>query len=139
MEEAKKGDIPNSSYSFLSSIGTHSNGSQEALVLYCPEKPSKPIYQRGESPGESEANEEPSLAINTNAYLVISNMKSKDGKIKGYSLSPGEVIKLGRMEYLVTEYQNHTTRQAIKSSAYTPLDHKHTVLQDYQGVCKICL
>lgn len=49
-----------------------------------------------------------------NIYLIVRSLKGIDGKSqKGYALNPGDIIKLGRVEYQVTEftYQNPETKK----------------------------
>jgi len=39
-------------------------------------------------------------------FLIVRSLKNKDGIQKGYNLEPGDVIKLGRIEYAVIEFKD---------------------------------
>lgn len=42
-----------------------------------------------------------------NAFLIVRSLKDDEGVQKGYNLELGEVIRLGRIEYRVLEFQDH--------------------------------
>lgn len=53
------------------------------------------------------------FAKKQNIYLIVRSLKAQDGKSqRGYALSPGDVIKLGRIEYRVIESQTQKDTSA---------------------------
>ena len=65
-------------------------------------------------------NENPSVNQNHNIYLIVRSLKAVDGKNqRGYALNPGDVIKLGRIEYRVIESQVGTNNLSVKKVAET--------------------
>jgi hypothetical protein len=44
----------------------------------------------------------------SNSFLIVRSLKNEDGTQKGYTLELGDIIRLGRIEYRVIEYQDHT-------------------------------
>lgn len=41
-------------------------------------------------------------------FLIVRSLKNKEGLQKGYVLEPGDILKLGRIEYAVIEYRDET-------------------------------
>lgn len=82
-------------------------------------------------------------------YLIVRSLKCKDGRSqRGFSLTPGNVIKLGRMEYRVTEIQtghDETTIRKIENYSMLPSDNlfdADTQIEtesEHEKVCKYCL
>jgi len=84
-------------------------------------------------------------------YLIVRSLKCKDGRSqRGFSLSPGNVIKLGRMEYRVTEIQtghDESTVKKIEDYSMLPSDNlfdadSQVEIENEPGqekVCKYCL
>lgn len=57
---------------------------------------------------------------NHNIYLIVRSLKAVDGKNqRGYALNPGDVIKLGRIEYRVIESQVGTNNLTVKKVSET--------------------
>lgn len=40
-------------------------------------------------------------------YLIVRSLKNKNNENKGYKLKSGQIIKLGRVEYLITSADNN--------------------------------
>ena len=60
---------------------------------------------------------------NHNIYLIVRSLKAADGKNqRGYALTPGDVIKLGRIEYRVIETQVGQNNLSVKKVAETYKD-----------------
>lgn len=82
-------------------------------------------------------------------YLIVRSLKCKDGRTqRGYTLSPGDVIKLGRIEHKVIELQSGndaSTARIIDDSNLFPADtlfdaNTQIVASDEaERVCKYCL
>lgn len=82
-------------------------------------------------------------------YLIVRSLKCRDGRTqRGYSLSPGDIIKLGRVEHKVIEVQNGTdpsTVKVIDDSNMFPADTLFDANTQDIGpievdrVCKYCL
>ena len=61
-------------------------------------------------------------APNENPYLIVRSLKNQQGEQKGYPLEIGDIIKLGRIEYVVSELKTasetlsnrRTTNDAMK-------------------------
>jgi len=85
--------------------------------------------------------------IQANSFLIVRSLKNDEGVQKGHGLDLGDVIRLGRIEYRVLEFQDHNAQ------VYTMLNNKGNT-ESYpftistkdcnntaQGVrqCKICL
>lgn len=70
-------------------------------MLHKPESPNNAIYKDGNIMRNDQGNEESQGPLNTNSYLVVKSLKPQPNKIKGHPLTLGNIIKLGRMEYLV--------------------------------------
>ena len=50
---------------------------------------------------------DPNSKNNKPSYLIVRSLKCKDGRSqRGYSLQPGDVMKLGRVEYKIVELKN---------------------------------
>jgi len=57
---------------------------------------------------------------NQNIYLIVRSLKAVDGKNqRGYVLTPGDVIKLGRIEYRVIETQVGGNNLSVKKVSET--------------------
>lgn len=82
-------------------------------------------------------------------YLIVRSLKSRDGKTqKGYALSPGDIFKLGRVEYRVSEMQisaDPTSLRAMDNSNILPCDllfdanNQTSQPSDEEQLCKYCL
>lgn len=82
-------------------------------------------------------------------YLIVRSLKCKDGRSqRGFSLTPTDIIKLGRMEYRVTEIQtghDQTTVKKIENYSMLPSDNlfdadgQVEVETDHEKLCKYCL
>ena len=91
----------------------------------------------------------PSLQRQASTYLIVRSLKCRDGRTqRGYSLSPGDVVKLGRVEYKVSEMQvgndPATARVLENSTTLAPdmiFDANNQTPQpvDEEKVCKYCL
>jgi hypothetical protein len=69
---------------------------------------------------------QPSLSQNHNIYLIVRSLKAADGKNqRGYALTPGDVIKLGRIEYRVIETQVGQNNLSVKKVAETYKDESY--------------
>jgi len=42
-------------------------------------------------------------STNHDNFLIVRSLKNKEGSQKGYIMEPGDIVKLGRIEYLVLE------------------------------------
>jgi hypothetical protein len=106
---------------------------------------------------EGEKNETFSLHVNKNhnmeadnnnkLFLVVRSLKNDDGTPKGYKLDLGDVIRLGRIEYRVIEYNDHNLQihslfneSVIKEPSPYPLYVKDCdVHSQIKKQCRICL
>lgn len=83
------------------------------------------------------------------AYLIVRSLKCKDGRTqRGYSLSPGDVMKLGRVEYRVAEMQIGNDASSVRGTSLgtqLPVDtlfdanNQARPSTDSDHVCKYCL
>lgn len=49
-----------------------------------------------------------------NLFLIVRSLKNEEGTQRGYTLELGDILRLGRIEYKVVEYQDHThTRHSL--------------------------
>ena len=85
----------------------------------------------------------------TPVYLIVRSLKCRDGRTqRGYSLLPGDIAKLGRVEYKVIEIQtgnDPSTIKVIDDSNMFPEDTlfdanaQNPDFNDADRVCKYCL
>lgn len=47
-------------------------------------------------------------------FLIVRSIKDKEGQQKGYVLQPGDIVKLGRIEYLVQEINDGTETKTVQ-------------------------
>jgi len=95
---------------------------------------------------ELETPEAIELKKKQNIYLIVRSLKGADGKSqRGYVLSPGDVIKLGRIEYRVIEIQLGTDNAKatnVKSSCEDDTVFDATDQEIGEGtelICRYCL
>lgn len=82
-------------------------------------------------------------------FLIVRSLKCRDGRTqRGYSLSAGDTMKLGRVEYKVVEMQlgnDPATARVVENTSSTPTD---TIFDannqtpqpiDQERICKYCL
>lgn len=83
-----------------------------------------------------------------NIYLIVRSLKGQDGKSqRGYSLKPGDVIKLGRIEYKVIEVQTKaegSDKLEVKTVAGSLeddscFDADAQDMTDAELICRYCL
>jgi autonomous glycyl radical cofactor GrcA len=84
-----------------------------------------------------------------NKYLIVRSLKGSDGKSqRGYSLSPGHVIKLGRIEYRVIEIKGQkegSDEMEVKMVAGSTEDDscfdadKQVYPEGTERICRYCL
>lgn len=82
-------------------------------------------------------------------FLIVRSLKCRDGRTqRGYSLAPGDVLKLGRIEYKVCEMQTSNdpaSARGIANANSTPVDtlfnanEQTTHVTDGERICKYCL
>lgn len=82
-------------------------------------------------------------------YLIVRSLKCRDGRTqKGYNLSPGDVIKLGRVEYRVSEMQVGNEPETVKNidnNSNLPCDllfdanNQPAQPLEHEQLCKYCL
>ena len=54
--------------------------------------------------------------INKPTYLIVRSLKCKDGKSqRGYCLQPGNIMKLGRVEYKIVEIKNNEKCERVEN------------------------
>jgi len=46
-----------------------------------------------------------------NLFLIVRSLKNEEGVQRGYPLELGDILRLGRIEYKVIEYQDHTGKR----------------------------
>lgn len=51
-------------------------------------------------------------------YLIVRSLKNKNNENKGYKLSPGQIIKLGRVQYVVSTLNNSSNREGEGRSKF---------------------
>jgi len=84
---------------------------------------------------------------NQNIYLIVRSLKASDGKNqRGYNLTPGDIIKLGRIEYRVIETQVGSNNLSVKKVSETYKDESFydadtQVIPKYdvEPTCRYCL
>lgn len=88
----------------------------------------------------------PSTQTPQNIYLIVRSLKANDGKNqRGYTLTPGDVIKLGRIEYRVIETQVGTNNLSVKKVAESYKDesffdaNKQPLPEGKDVCCRYCL
>lgn len=71
-------------------------------------------------------------------YIVIRSLKNEDKQQKGYGLKLGDIIKFGRLEYIVREFRDLTNTYSHGSIR---MDFNTFVAgpDSPQGTCKVCL
>jgi len=80
-------------------------------------------------------------------FLIVRSLKHEDGTQKGYPLELGDIVRLGRIEYRVIEYQTHDLKiQSLLSSAeHTKSCPFNIAIKDCNSEssvkkqCRICL
>lgn len=90
-----------------------------------------------------------SLATQTPIYLIVRSLKCRDGRTqRGYNLSVGDIVKLGRIEYKVSEMQlgnDPASARVVENMITTPTDiifdanNQNSQPIDHERVCKYCL
>ena len=85
-------------------------------------------------------------AANPNIFLIVRSLKAVDGKNqRGYAVNPGDVIKLGRIEYRVIESQVGVNNLSVKKVAETFKDDSHfdannQIIPEGKDItCRYCL
>mmetsp|Transcript_11372 Transcript_11372/g.9779 ORF Transcript_11372/g.9779 Transcript_11372/m.9779 type:complete len:138 (-) Transcript_11372:1381-1794(-) len=53
----------------------------------------------------------PGYSHQKNLFLIVRSLKNEDGTQKGYPLELGDIIRLGRIEYRVIEYQDSSLQK----------------------------
>jgi len=84
---------------------------------------------------------------NKNLFLIVRSLKHEDGTQKGYGLQLGDILRVGRIEYRVIEYQNHQSQisSLLSSSDYTKSCPFSLAVKDCNSdntgkkQCRICL
>ena len=81
-----------------------------------------------------------------NIYLIVRSLKASDGKSqRGYNLNPGDVIKLGRIEYRVVEIQPGLKDSVVRkvessyehNSMYDAINQQ--IGENTEKICRYCL
>lgn len=82
-------------------------------------------------------------------YLIIRSLKCKDGRTqRGYSLQPGNIVKLGRVEFKIIEVQTGNDPSTVKVIENINLFPKDTLfdancqknnMNNPDQICKYCL
>lgn len=76
------------------------------------------------------------------SYLSVKTLKHADG-ISGYRLTPGTVVRLGRLSFLVVECRTNQKTETFKSLNAKDLIRKSDdvllVESSAAGSCRICL
>jgi translation elongation factor P/translation initiation factor 5A len=86
-------------------------------------------------------------AMNKDLFLIARSLKHEDGTQKGYGLELGDIIRLGRIEYRVIEFQTHDSKiSSLLSSSSEKKSLPFTLaVKDCNSVsntkkqCRICL
>jgi hypothetical protein len=86
-------------------------------------------------------------AKTNNLFLIVRSLKTEEGVQKGYNLELGDIIRLGRIEYRVIEYQDHNLQTYSLLNNSTPVESYpfSLVIKDCNGEpnlkrqCRICL
>lgn len=74
-----------------------------------------------------------------NSFLVIRSYDKEPG-VKGYPLAAGNVIRLGRVEYVVLEVKSENNTEVHKQTSHLELNSgNYTVETPFTGCCRICL
>jgi len=91
----------------------------------------------------------PALPNKEAVHLIVRSLKCRDGRTqRGYSLAPGDIMKLGRVEYKVTEMQvgnDPSSARIAESGTQLPTDTLFDAncqarpSTDHEHVCKYCL
>jgi hypothetical protein len=79
-------------------------------------------------------------------YLIVRSLKATDGKNqRGYALNPGDVLKIGRIEYRVIESQVGVNNLSVKKVAETNKDESYfdsntQIIPEVKDLnCRYCL
>jgi len=84
---------------------------------------------------------------NKNLFVIVRSLKNEDGNQKGYGLSLGDILRVGRIEYRVIEFQTHESQisSLLSSPDYTLSCPFSLAVKDCNSVetakkqCRICL
>jgi hypothetical protein len=74
-------------------------------------------------------------------YLVVRSLKSRSLNQKGYPLQAGDIIKLGRIKYLVHEYRDNSKTHSLGKIMLFGSQVSETYNATFRpgdGICKIC-
>jgi len=81
-----------------------------------------------------------------NAFLIVRSLKDDEGVQKGYNLELGEVVRLGRIEYRVLEFQDHLgqvqsllTNDPPRNCPFNLLVKDCNNTSEGKRQCRICL
>jgi len=83
---------------------------------------------------------------NKDIFLIVRSLKLEDGTQKGYGLELGDIIRLGRIEYRVIEYQTHdfkissllNSSDQIKQAPFTMTVKDCNTENPVKNQCRIC-
>lgn len=78
--------------------------------------------------------------IHTNSYVSIKSLRSRDG-VQGYALVPGDIVRLGRLSFVVLEFRNDQKTFTFKNTDYQDKRSSNVLKVEGSsaGTCRICL
>ena len=71
-------------------------------------------------------------------YIVIRSLKNDDREQRGYELKLGDIIKFGRLEYIVREYRDQNETKA-HGTMRIDFEQHEARCDNPEGTCKVCL
>ena len=71
-------------------------------------------------------------------FIVIRSLKNQQKEQRGYELALGDVIKFGRLEYIVRQFRDFNQTQTHGSMKIDFSTHQAKD-QSPEGTCKVCL
>ncbi|CAD8101626.1 unnamed protein product [Paramecium primaurelia] len=74
-------------------------------------------------------------------FLIVRSLKNSQGGQKGYKMEPGDIIKLGRMEYLIIETRNkdNLVNKATNEMLKDWFEITASYVTNTQAICRFCL
>ncbi|CAK59756.1 unnamed protein product (macronuclear) [Paramecium tetraurelia] len=74
-------------------------------------------------------------------FLIVRSLKNSQGGQKGYKMEPGDIIKLGRIEYMIIETRNqdNLVNKAKGEMLKDLVEITASYVTNNQAICRFCL
>ncbi|CAD8185698.1 unnamed protein product [Paramecium octaurelia] len=72
-------------------------------------------------------------------FLIVRSLKNSQGGQKGYKMEPGDIIKLGRMEYLIMETKDKDNLVNQAQSEMLKFEQTASYVTNSSATCRFCL